>query len=39
MKIIMLTLIHNKGNLKALASQFDHWIYENGVKISVLVNQ
>ena len=39
MKSIMLTLIHNKGNLKALASQFDRWIYENGVKISGMVNR
>ena len=29
MKSIMLTLIHNKGNLKALASQFDYWILDN----------
>ncbi|MGQ1520419.1 hypothetical protein ACT44D_18440 (plasmid) [Acinetobacter baumannii] len=29
----------NKGNLKALASQFDHWILDNSVKISALVNR
>ena len=39
MKSIMLTLIHNKGNLKALASQFDYWILDNCVKISALVNR
>ncbi len=39
MKSIILILIHNKGNLKALASQFGHWILDNSVKISTLVNR
>jgi lysozyme len=38
MKSTMPTFI-NKGNLKAAASQFDRWIYENGLKISALVNR
>ena len=37
-KSTMLTLI-NKGDLKAASSQFDRWIYDNGVKISGLANR
>jgi lysozyme len=37
-KSTMLTLI-NKGQLKAAASQFDRWVYDNGVKINGLVNR
>ncbi len=31
--------ILKRGNLKALASQFGHWILDNSVKISTLVNR
>lgn len=34
-KSTMLTLI-NKGQLNAAASQFDRWIFDNGVKVSGL---
>jgi len=37
-KSTMLTLI-NKGELQVAASQFDRWIYDNGVKVSGLVNR
>jgi lysozyme len=37
-KSTMLTLI-NRGELKVAASQFDRWVFDNGIKVNGLVNR